>query len=337
MAVYLCEAFNGASTSVDIDNYLPRHGYDHWTDNGTVITGRLSGIALRCYGQRFWRIPVTTAASYTISFAIRIEEWITNTLDGAFLFLTSDAGVNEHIILSFVPNGEIAVITQADTVYTSDLRGKNDSWMYIEFKFTINNTVGSYVLKVNGKTYLNRTNIDTYKAGTISIDEFDFDYGGGGADSFYIDDLYISDDFLGDCRIDRIDPDGDGEVNDGTPLGAGDSYVEVDDGNAVDDDTTYILSINGDQDLFTYDNLAVLGTIHAVQMNAVCRETDANHFTVEQLVRIATTVYDETPIGIIDTDYEIISRVMSVDPATTVAWTLSGINAAQYGFEVTAV
>lgn len=334
MTVYRCEAFNGASTNTDVDDYLPRHGYDHWTDDGTVITGRLSGVALRCYGARFWRIPVTAAANYTIGFAIRVEAWLTSTED-KFLYLTSDAGVNEHITLSFVPNGEIAVATQTDTVYTSGLRGKNDSWMFIEFKFTISNSVGAYTLKVNGKTYLNRINIDTYSAGIIGIDEFDFDYGGGGSDSFYIDDLYIADDFLGDIRIDRIDPDGDGAVNDGAPLGVGDSYVEVDDGNAVDDDTTYILSVTGNQDLFTYDDLSVLGTIRAVQMNVVCRETDGSPFLIEQLVRIATTIYDETPITIVDTNYEIINRVMSVDPATTIAWTLSAINAAQFGFEVT--
>ncbi len=331
--IYRLEAFNGASTNTDIDDYLPRHGYDHWTDDGTVTTGRLSGISLRCYGTRFWRIPVTEAVSYTIGFAIRIEEWITTTED-MYLLLTSDAGVNEHITLSFVPNGEIAITTPEDTVRTSGLRGKNNRWIYVEFQFTINNTTGSYILKVNGKTYFDRTNIDTYAGGTVGMDEFDFDYVGPSGDSLYIDDLYIADDFLGDCRIDRIDPDGDGAVNAGAPLGAGDSYVEVNDGNAVDDDTTYILSVNGEQDLFTYGDLGVLGTIHAVQMNVVCRETDGNPFTIEQQVRIATTVYTETPIAIIDTDYEIIYRVMDVDPATSVAWTLNAINAAQFGFEI---
>lgn len=334
MTVYRCEAWNGASDDLDIDDYLPRHGYDHWTDNGTVATGRLSGIALRCYGARFWRIPVTSAASYTIGFAISVQEWLRQT-EFEFLFLTSDAGVNEHIVLSFAPNGEIAVTTHVDTVYTDGLQGKDANWMYLEFKFTINNTAGAYTLKINGKTYLDRSGIDTYVAGTVGVDEFDFEHKGGGSDSFYIDDLYISSDFLGDCRIDRIDPDGDGAVNAGTPLGAGDSYVEVDDGDTVDDDTTYITSIVNNQDLFTYSDLSALGTIHAVQMNVVCRETDASPFLIEQQVRIATTVYDETPITIIDTNYEIINRIMSVDPATSTAWTLSAINAAQFGFEVT--
>lgn len=337
MTVYYAESFNGASDAADIDDYMLRRGHDAWADQA-ISTGRVSGISLLMYGTRYWRIPVTLGASYTIGFAVWTKYWLMlGTVPVKFLFMTSDAGVNEHITLSLVPDGEMAVITAAETVCTSGLQGKNQSWMYVEFKFTIHNTTGSYTLKVNGKTYLTRTGIDTFSGGSIGVDEFDFDYKGGGAYYVYIDDVYIADDFLGDIRNDRIDPNGDGAINDGTPQGAGDSYIEVDDGNAVDDDTTYITSDDTHQDLFTYDDLSALGTIHAVQMNVVCREIDATAFNIMQLVYIGTTIYDEASIAITDTNYEIIDRVMTVDPSTSTAWTLTTINDAQFGFEADAV
>jgi hypothetical protein len=330
------EGFNGTSDNTTIDNYLTRRGHTVYADQ-TVTTGRFIGVALRSYGARYWSIPVTAAASYTIGFAMKITWWHgVETVRRSFLFLRSDSGANEHITLAFKPDGNLTVITNAETIDTSDLRGKQDNWYYVEFKFTIHNTAGAYELRVNGQTLLNRSGIDTYDAGTVGVDEMRFDYQGSGSYAVDIDDLYISSDFLGDSRVDAIHPDGDGTTNDWTPQGAGSNYVEVDDGDTPDDDTTYVeTSTTTDLDLYTYGNLSALGTIHAVQMNVTCRETDANDFNIEQVVRLSGSNYDETPIAIAGQTYETLARVMDEDPNTTSAWTLTAINGAEFGYEAT--
>lgn len=330
------EGFNGTSTNTTIDNYLSRRGHDVFGDQ-FVGTGRLSGVCLRMYGNRYWSIPASLNNTYTIGFALKSNDWVDKyTSLIKFLYLMSDSGTSEHITLAFASHGEIAIITQAETVYTSDLRGKDDSWMYVEFKFVIHNTTGSYILKVNGQELLNRSGIDTYHTGDVGVDEFHFDYKGGG---FYIDidDVYVHSDFLGDSRVDDIHPDGDGASSQFTPVpGVTDNYVEVDDDDTPDDDATYVQSATTtDQDLYTYTNLAALGTIHAVQMNVTCRETDGSDFNIEQLVRLSGTTYDEAPSAIAGETYETLARVMEVDPNTTAAWVVANINSGEFGFEVT--
>jgi len=343
MAGIYFEGFNGTSTDDTVDTYMVRRGHNIGGDL-SVTTGRLTGVAFEDWGFHtiYWGITVAAKASYIIGFAMKPSNWIMHSTDYIdFLYLLSDGSANEHIILRLVPNGEIGVWTNADYVTTSGLRGKNNAWMYVEFKFTIHDSAGSYELKVNGKEWLNRTNLDTYDAGTVGVDEFQFNYKGG-AVAVLIDDLYIcdtlggvNDDFLGDCRIDSIDPDGAGATTDWTPS-AGDNYAAVDDSDTPDDDTTYVeTSTTTHEDLYTYGDLGALGTVHSVQMNVTCRETDTDDFDIEQLVRIGITTYDETPVAIAGETYEIKARVMDVDPATTAAWALAAINAAQFGFEAT--
>lgn len=322
------EGFNGASDNADIDVYLPRRGYTP-TANLETDTGRTVGIALSM-SEDSCTIPVTANVSYTICFAFKTGYWLHYNANEVLLEIRNAAGI--QISLGLMGDGEIAIVAPVDTVKTNNLRGKDGTWTFVEFKCTIHDTTGSYTLKVNGKEYFNRTNIDTHDAGAIEITAFKFKWYRGSNLFMSFDDIYIGTDFLGDYRIDRIDPDGDGVVTDWTPL-VGTNYEEVDDGDSVDDDTTYNNGGDGDQDLYTYSNLSTLGTIHAVQMNVVCRETDASDFNIEQLIRIDTTIYDETLIAIAGQTYEIIARVMDEDPATSSAWTLAAINAAQYGFE----
>lgn len=300
-------------------------------------TARLTGISAKLNGLEYWRIPVTLNNTYTIGFALKVWNWnyhLAGETGGPidFLFLTSDVRASEHITLQLVQNGELAVKTKTDTVTTSGVRGKNLTWFYVEFKFVVHNTAGSYTLKVNGVEYLNRTGINTFDAGNLGVDNVAFDYQGNASRHIVIDDLYIGSDFVGDSRIDFIEPDGIGAESDWTPL-AGDNYTNV---QGYDADTTYVeTSTNTHQDLYTYDDLAVLGTIHAVQMSVGARETDATDFNIEQLVRIGTTIYDETPVAIAGTVYETNFRVMTVNPATLGIWTVDTINAAQFGFEAT--
>jgi len=322
------EGFHGASDVAEMDVYLPRRGYTI-TPNPSADTGRFVGISLSI-SEDYCSIPVSANASYTVCFAFKTLHWLHYTANEKFLDINNVAGT--QISLQLAGDGEIAIVTPEDTVKTTDLRGKDDTWTFVEFKCVIHDTLGSYTLKVNGKEYFNRTGIDTHDAGNVEITAFKFKWYRGGNKFMAFDDIYIGDDFLGDYRIDRIDPDGNGAVTDWTPL-VGTNYEEVDDGNSVDDDTTYNAGGDGDQDLYTYSDLSALGIIHAVQTNIVCRETDANDFNIEQLARIDTTIYDEPPHAIAGQTYEILARVMEENPATSSAWTLDDINAAQFGFE----
>lgn len=332
MMLYL-EGFSSCPPASDTDAYLERRGHTV-VGNPTTVAGRLAGLALRLKGEDSWDIDVPDNISYTIGFAFKHPFWHQSGAGETFLRVRNVLG-NTHITLQMMGNGEIKIITTEDTVTTSSARLVTNTWCYIEFKCTIDDTVGAYVLRINGKEHFNRTSINTYSAGVKKIEVYRFYWPGTVSFPYYIDDLYIHDDFLGDSRVDGIDPDGNGAVNDWTPF-VGNNYEEVDDGVAYDDDTTYVESSDtADQDLFTYDDLGVLGTIHAIQLNVTCRETNVGDFNIEQLVRIGTTIYGETTIAIAGETYETITRVMTVDPSTFAAWTVTNINAGQFGFEVT--
>ena len=92
-------------------------------------------------------------------------------------------------------------------------------------------------------------------------------------------------------------------------------------------------STPGNQDLYGFANLAVTPTtIFGVQSCITAKKSDAGVRSVKQQVRSGGTDYDGDTTALA-TDYETHCEIAETDPDTAVAWTESGVNAAELGVE----
>src|SRR5262249_36678260 len=146
---------------------------------------------------------------------------------------------------------------------------------YIEVKITISDTVGVVTVRVNGTStgWLALTSQDTQNGGPSTITNIilggDLVTNASNAPSHF-DDVVILDttgavnnDFLGDCRVEAIFPNGAGNYAQWTPS-TGSNFQNVDE-NPPNDDSDYNSSSTAGQiDTFNYSNLSVTsGTVKA--------------------------------------------------------------------------
>jgi len=202
---------------------------------------------------------------------------------------------------------------------------------HLQVKVTISTTVGAVEVKINGITVLGPlTNIDT-QLGSATVTNLVYGLIGGG--TVYFDDLWISNDFLGDCIVwSHFPRTPDGDNLDGTPLGGADHYVEVDEKPEPDDDTSYVtMATAGDRESYYVDALVETGaSILAIETVIDARKTDVGEATISDHIRQDSTDTDGTAKGLSEA-YGRIKQVYQTDPVRGGAWTESGFNAAQYG------
>ena len=206
------------------------------------------------------------------------------------------------------------------------------TWVFLEFEITIDNSSGSCKIYMNGDTILDLSSIDTQYATTgvitsVSIQPL--------KDACF-DNIYICDDSdgtptrLGPLYIEELLPTSD-ITTDWTPSTGTDHFAVV---NSFDDSTYLASSTINNSDVFGFEDLTYI---------------DSNIQGVMQLTRCGID-----PLGLRDFEYDCYSGVNSnagsvnlvspgfesiiqsypTDPNTSNAWTVSGLNAANFGIKV---
>ena len=237
-------------------------------------------------------------------------------------------------------SGELELVrggTVIDT--TSGICISRFTWYWIEMKIKCHDTNGEYEVRVGGETVLSAAGVDTKVGANNYHDRFSFRPVASEAPMY--DDLYVCDgsgsvnnDFLGDCKIIRIDPDGDDTTNWGTSTPSANHYENIDEVSS-DEDTSYIEETIADTtDLFDYEDVAGLGTIYGVQISTHCRESDASSHTLKTPIESGGNQYDDSAQAVGTSGYISIVRVAGTDPDTSSLWTSSGLNAAKFGVKV---
>lgn len=215
-------------------------------------------------------------------------------------------------------------------------------FVYLEVKVVLHDTTGSVVIKVDGATVMNLTNIDTKNAGTKAVLE-------GVAFStiqtgvlFDVDDVYlcngagsVNNTFLGDCSVLTRFPDGNGNYSQGTNNITSDSvnnysHVEEQPPSTAD----YVaFDVTGEKDSYTFQNIPA-GTVYGVQQAMYAAKSDAGARTMRNIQRIAGTDYAgvDHPLGVTPA-FAAKLDMLQVSPATGVLWTATEINAAEFGTE----
>ena len=337
MSLLWIDGFEGYGTSVGSTpspTGVMGRKYNMVSENGIDIeVGRLAGYCMELASSscEVFTPSLTTDATLIIGFAFKIIS------GGANNIVVMRTGSTVGMGVRWLDTGELSVRLGTSTIATtSTLALTSNTWYWLEFKVVCNNSTGSYSLKVGGTEVLSGSSIDTQAGASAYHDNVYF----SSSLALSVDDFYICDgagsvnnDFLGNCRVLAIRPDGAGNSTVWTP-DSGDNYTRVN-GVIIDDDTSYVESdTTDDLDLYTYADVADLGDIFGIQINTCCKETDATSFSLKTTIRSGTTNYDDSAQSIGTTNYITKKRIAEVDPDTTTAWTISGLNAAEFGIKV---
>lgn len=216
---------------------------------------------------------------------------------------------------------------------------------HIEFKATIDSAAGAYTLRVNEIQELDASGVNTRGTGTNnSADSVRVGNIGGVVllSIGYFDDFYccdslggVNNDFLGDCRVQCLFPDGAGATTGWTPF-SGANYTNVDD-TTPDNDTTYVSTGSaGTIDTYSMSDLAATtGSVKAVQTVIDARKDDSGTRTIAPVFHIGATDYVGSNQNIMTT-YSMFLQQYDKSPATAVAWTVSEVNALNAGQKLVA-
>lgn len=284
--------------------------------------------------------------TWIIGFAFRTN--VFSTSGNGCVLSVSESGSVTHMRVELTPTGKLRV-TRNGTQLGSDspITIALNTYYYFEFKTTIHDTTGVAHLKVNGVDQVNLTNQDTRNGGNAGADSFVFGslIGVSPFGNIDYDDIYVCDatgsaptnDFLGDCRVDCIDPNGNGNSSQfvGSDGNSTDNYLLVDEA-APNGDTDYVESATvGNKDTYTYENHPIAaGTVYGVQVNMNARKTDAGLRKVVSVARLSTNEVDSAEHSL-STSYLYYRDIRETKPGGG-AWSITDINNAEFGVKVTA-
>jgi hypothetical protein len=276
------------------------------------------------------------------------------------LFEFWDVAYRHSIVYLDFSTQQLAILSDAELsapgILASSVQTLNlENWYYIEVQAHVSDSLGvdEYLVKVNGETWISvPAGKDTYNNGgrqSISSVRLGGVPGGGAyrAPRPCWDDLYILDptvgvapydDFLGDCRVDTIRPNGNGFSSDflGSDADSVDNYLLVDE-KAPDYDTTTIESTTpGDLDLYELESLPVTPSIiFGVQPVSVAKKDDAGDRVAKHVIRTGSTNYTHADgIYASDINYLGFTSKWELNPNTGVAFTESDIDNLQSGITI---
>ena len=216
---------------------------------------------------------------------------------------------------------------------------------YIEWKVTIANSIAanSCKVRIGGVDAITvATGQDLQDSGVSTATQVrlgNVSSSGSMGGSTYIDDFYVCDqtgsvnnDFLGDVRVDTLLPNGEGTHLDYTPSTGTTHYTLVDE--TAPNTTDYNESgTAGHRDSYQMTNLtAASGGIKGVQVLAAALKDDVGARSIKVGVRSGGTTTVGTTQALATTQ-AYYTAVHETDPATTAAWTESGINAVESAVE----
>jgi hypothetical protein len=275
-------------------------------------------------------------ATRTVGIAFRAGGF--NNASPAFIDF-ADGGLCQCCLI-VNPDGTISVSRNGTTIGSSTQALSTGVYYFIEMSLTVHPTAGAATVKVGGITWISLTGMNTQRTSNSSSNQIGIGFIGGGAGQTWdFDDFYSRGDgvFCNDSRVISSLPTGNGAVNNflrgGTDSGA--NWSQVND-NPANDDTNYVQSANaGDIDLYTCPALPVAaGSIYGVMGCPVLKTDVSAPATAVAAYRSGGTVYEGASAQSVSSGaYTAYPDIQGHDPATGAAWTIAGVNAAQFGVQ----
>jgi hypothetical protein len=270
---------------------------------------------------------------------------ITALPDNVPVFALLDSG-SVQVDLRLLSDGTLRATRNGTTLGTTSFALSVNTSYFIEFKVTIDPSAGTIDVRVNGSSKLSLSSQNTRATANSTANSIVLGSPSniaGGAFTADYDDFYVSDgtgsaptnDFLGDVRVEALLPNGAGNTSAWTPS-AGSNYQNVDE-TAPNADTDYNSTSNaGDVDTYNYPSITpASGTVFGVQVNMNARKDDGGTRTIAPVVRSGVTDFVGTSRNIGST-YTYYQQVYETDPNTAAAWTITNVNAAEFGIKLVA-
>lgn len=324
----------GTSSDLSSDDYVALIG------TLAFETGRIAGRALTMNSfddDYYHHLATPSTATWYIGFGVKFNSLPSS--DSVIIYTRNTSG-GEEIRVYLAVGGAIQVRRSGTLLGTSTGTINTGNWDHIVLKVFQNNTTGTVELWLNGTKEIDLTNVDTLN--TVASLKLVHIAAVSASIPIAIDDLYIGDDSgtdmtdqQGDCQIEMLTPNANGTTNNFTASPAVSNYLNVDDGSAPDDDTTYNHSSTAThKELYACSNITGnVDTIHAVQVRAFARKEDAGNRQINLICRNNTTEVDSGQKGL-TTTYGYKSHIYENDPDGGGNWTEADVNAIEVGLEI---
>lgn len=302
-----------------------------------IEDGRISGYCLEIddTSAQFSTPVLTNNATMTFGTAFRSDG--SDDYPIVALYDGNQKGINIRLDHA---TGEISLWRDNNWIAaTTGLGIQVNTWYYVELQVTCDNVTGAYEVRVGENDVLSDSGLDTQAGSNAYHDRVVFLPGAACLARW--DDIYVCDgsgtdnnDFLGNCKVTPLYPDGD-DTDNWTTACQANHYENVnmnpsdEDANYVEEDTVNVT------DLYDYDDLGGgIASVFGLQINTECRETDANSFDIKLPVDSNGTQNDGAALTIGTTDWVTKTRLVETDPDTGNLWTVNAINAAKFGIKV---
>lgn len=237
--------------------------------------------------------------------------------------------------------------TSAGVITAAGTSGTGSDYKMIELEVVFGTgTSGSFKLRVADVELLNVTGVNTAPSGVAQANRIAIRLCASGSMAESLDDLYVNDDsgsspentFFGEAFVvESIIPTGNGNSSQfvGSDGNSTDNYLLVDDtGN---DDTDYVKSGTlNDLDTYAMGNLSnATGTIIKASHMFVARKDDVATRTLASALRTNSTTYVSGTNKTMAGTYGLHVDSRTTNPDTSLRFTISEINAIEYGTKVT--
>ena len=287
---------------------------------------------------------LTSEDTWYIGFALS-----PSSLSNSPLRIFDSATSHSQALLTVLSTGAIEVTVAAGTYSSATGLLAVGAWAYIEVGLVINATTGSVTVRINGASVIAETGINTATSGTLTADTFILSSGNSvtGANSStsgYYDDLYAFDG-TGSANntfpasipsVQALYPTGDGALAQWTPSPYASNFANVDDDTPDGDATSNQTGTVGNVDAFTHEPLRPsTGTVFAVQHVLTARTAVSTAHSVAAAEVSGGTTYPDTG-QVLQTAYSMLTFPHDTDPATSAAFTIAGVNALEFGYDLTA-
>lgn len=299
--------------------------------------------------DRNWFFPDGgSAGPFYCGFRFYFEDNILNTTAFFTIGEVKLGAVLDHLVVRIDAGGSMRLFlsnTQIDVSVTNEITTKR--WHYFEMSWTIHDTTGAYDIRIDGVSIMSDTNVDTRFGGEgisnrLSHQQtFQRDWA---YSDFYLCDGNgsLNNGFLGEIHVETLTPDADGNRNNFTPLSGLTNYEMVDDGDGIDDDTTYVSSATaGDDELYSFTTITnTADNVYGVQVRAYARKEDAGFRELSGLCRETGATEANTarllPPGDPNFYRDPSGFIFEQNPSGPANWTTTTVNSSEFGVTINA-
>lgn len=242
-----------------------------------------------------------------------------------------------HARLQLDSTGHLQVTRNTTVLATATPSLSTNTWYYIQWEWSINNTTGIHLVKVDTVEHINITGQDTQNAGTGIVDTILWQ---NSQVPFYAD-MILADNSGGSFNsltveipsVRVLSPNGAGNSAQFTPS-TGANYQTVDEVPLVDTDYN-ASNTNTHKDTFALqNNSGDIDEVLCVIPFAVGENDDATARQLNVISRHSSSESAGSDRSLLQNQMRMVQGFNYVNPSTSLAWTPTEIDAMEAGYEL---